>query len=175
MASVYPFGASPARASHPVTPTAGTAKPKANPRAAETAMRIPVKLPGPTPTPIASRSRQDFPASVSISSSIGIKRSACPRLMGSTCSSSRWSPSSKAAAQCGPAQSKPRIKADEVIASGRSDHRGPSHHSAAIRCPRSAKAGRLWHGRASLTPSTGKPANAGIRAPVQRLQSLQWQ
>ena len=58
------------------TPTAGMPSPSARPRAAATEIRIPGKFPGPTPTPMRPRSRQSTPTSASISSSIGIRRSA---------------------------------------------------------------------------------------------------
>src|SRR6056297_3784701 len=82
------------------TPIAGMPSPRANPRAAETEIRMPVKLPGPTPTPRRVRLAHDLPCSARNDSSIGMRCSACPRDIAST-----WVPTTrpyenKAAAQC---------------------------------------------------------------------------
>ena len=88
--------------------------PIANPRAADIAIRMPVKLPGPVPTPIASKSAHDIFACPSRSSSTDIRCSACPLGI-----SSPWhrctSPAIKAAAIQGPDVSKARMVGGSAI------------------------------------------------------------
>src|SRR6056297_1182163 len=91
------------------TPTAGTSSASASPRAADTEIRMPVKLPGPMPTAIRSRSAHVAPPLSSTSVSKGISRSACPRPMSSARATTHWSPRSKAAAQCAADVSNARI------------------------------------------------------------------
>src|SRR6056297_4001400 len=100
--------------SKPDTPIAGTSSPSASPRAAATEMRMPVKFPGPTPTPIRSRSDQVTPASDRISSNRGIRRSAWPRPISSAREASTCPPDNKAAAQCAADVSNPRTTGSDA-------------------------------------------------------------
>jgi len=88
-------------------PTAGMPRPIASPRAAATAMRTPVKLPGPMPAPIAARSRQPAPVSASNAAHSGSSRSAWPCAIASCRAASTRRPETSAAAQCAADVSKP--------------------------------------------------------------------
>jgi hypothetical protein len=71
-------------ASKLVTPMAGMPSASARPRAAETPMRMPVKLPGPDADGDGvERVERQFPSSASTSSISGMRRSACPFAMAS--------------------------------------------------------------------------------------------
>ncbi len=102
--AVWPYP----KASNAVTPTAGMLRPSANPRAADTDMRMPVKFPGPIPTPITSMSAKVMPASSSTSEQMTSRRSACPLAISSTRHARTLSPRVTATAHRADAVSKAR-------------------------------------------------------------------
>jgi hypothetical protein len=65
-------------------PTTGLPAARPIPRAAASAMRIPVKLPGPTPTAILASASKARPASAITSITSGINAWAWPRAMGAS-------------------------------------------------------------------------------------------
>ncbi len=113
--AVAPGGSDSSAASKVVMPATGKPPANANPRAAASATRMPVKDPGPTVTAIRARSPKPQPASAIAARIIGIRRSAWPRLIGSRRRAAMRPPAHSAAEQQAPELSKARMVSPSFI------------------------------------------------------------